>query len=256
MFAILSVFAVVLASLLIIRVATVILTATGLSHESARFQARSALSGVGFTTSEAESVVNHPVRRRVIMALMLLGSGGIVTAVVTVVFSFAGAQEQEKLVRAVVLLTGLLIVLSLARSRWVDRRLTVLISRVLGRFTDLDVRDYASLLHLAGEYAVMELAVDAGDWVAGRSLTELELRDEGLVVLGIVRRDGDYLGVPTGSTVVHAGDTLILYGREPDLCELDQRRAGAAGDRAHVEAVAEQDEIEGQQRRLEVAEPL
>jgi hypothetical protein len=48
MFAIVSVFAVVLASLLVIRVATVILTATGLSHESARFQARSALSGVGF----------------------------------------------------------------------------------------------------------------------------------------------------------------------------------------------------------------
>ena len=36
--------------------------ATGTSSELARFQARSAFTGVGFTTSEAESVVLHPVR--------------------------------------------------------------------------------------------------------------------------------------------------------------------------------------------------
>ena len=48
-------------SLLITRVATVALTTTGMSAPVARFQARSAMSGVGFTTSEADSVVNHPV---------------------------------------------------------------------------------------------------------------------------------------------------------------------------------------------------
>ncbi|HWH13902.1 MAG TPA: hypothetical protein VNT51_04095 [Miltoncostaeaceae bacterium] len=59
MIALASVFVVVIVSLLVTRVATVLLTATGLSREVARFQARSALSGVGFTTGEAESVVNH-----------------------------------------------------------------------------------------------------------------------------------------------------------------------------------------------------
>jgi len=51
-------------SLVITRVATVALTMTGLSRQVARFQARSALTGTGFTTSEAETVVNHPVRRQ------------------------------------------------------------------------------------------------------------------------------------------------------------------------------------------------
>ncbi|MEE3220394.1 MAG: potassium transporter TrkA, partial [Planctomycetota bacterium] len=41
-------------TLLITRVATVALMVTGLSRESARFQARSALTGVGFTTYESE----------------------------------------------------------------------------------------------------------------------------------------------------------------------------------------------------------
>ena len=52
-------------SLLITRIATLALAATGLSTESAKFQARSAFSGAGFTTHEAENVVGHPVRRRI-----------------------------------------------------------------------------------------------------------------------------------------------------------------------------------------------
>lgn len=56
-----------LVSFLITRVTTVALTVTGMAKESARFQARSAVSGVGFTTSESEAVVNHPLRRRIVM---------------------------------------------------------------------------------------------------------------------------------------------------------------------------------------------
>ena len=40
------------------RVATIALVGTGMATESAAFQARSALMGVGFTTAEAEGVIN------------------------------------------------------------------------------------------------------------------------------------------------------------------------------------------------------
>src|SRR5204863_1437497 len=74
-------------SLLITRVGTTALVHTGLSREVARFQARSAFFGVGFTTSESESVVNHPVRRRIVLWLVLLGNAGIVTVLASVVLS-------------------------------------------------------------------------------------------------------------------------------------------------------------------------
>jgi hypothetical protein len=45
--------------LIVVRAAILALVATGLPYEIARFQARSALSGVGFTTSEAETVVGE-----------------------------------------------------------------------------------------------------------------------------------------------------------------------------------------------------
>src|SRR5215212_9226871 len=85
--AVIAVLITVSVSLLITRIGTTALVHTGLSREVARFQARSAFFGVGFTTSEAESVVNHPVRRRIVLWLVLLGNAGIVTVLASVVLS-------------------------------------------------------------------------------------------------------------------------------------------------------------------------
>jgi len=178
MVAVATLLIVILLSLLITRVATMMLTQTGLSQESARFQARSALSGVGFTTSEAEAVVNHPVRRRIVMVLMLLGSAGVITVIGALFLSFANADFQEREQRLGILVVALGLLLLLARSSWVDRRLSTLIGRALNRWTDLEVSDYAALLRFADRFAVSELAVGPDSWLAGRSLSELNLRHE------------------------------------------------------------------------------
>jgi len=234
-----SLLVLILLALLVMRVATVVLTLTGLSRESARFQVRSAVTGVGFTTSETEAVVNHPLRRRVVMMLMLIGSAGVITAMTTLIVSFAGANREGALWRILLLVGGLAVLLTLARSAAFDRLLQRLISRALSRYTDLDVRDYAALLRISGDYTVTELYVEGGDWIANRRLDQLDLPHEGIQVLGIVGSDGGYRGTPAGSTTIRAGETLILYGRADAVAELDRRSAGAAGDAEHLEAIEE-----------------
>ena len=238
MAAIASVLVVILLSLLIARVATVALTLTGLSAEAARFQARSALSGTGFTTSEAEDVVGHPVRRRIVMALMLIGGAGLVTVIATLMLSFSGAGDGQALDRILLLLGGLTAVWLLARSSWVDRRLSWVIAKVLNRWTDLDARDYGALLHLSDRYAVGEIAVREGDRLAERLLDELDLREEGVVVLGLTLADGAWVGSPTADVHIRAGDRVLAYGPAAQLRELDRRPAGAEGQRVHDRAVA------------------
>src|SRR3954464_12393258 len=107
--ALVTVLVVVFVSLLVIRVATIALAPTRLSRESARFQARSAFSGIGFTTSESEAVVAHPVRRRIMLALMLVGSAGVVGVIASLAASFAGKSGGQAAVRAAVLLLGLVL---------------------------------------------------------------------------------------------------------------------------------------------------
>ena len=237
MIALLTFFLVVVASLTATRVAAVALILTGVSPEVARFQARSALSGSGFTTSEAESVVNHPARRQIIMFLMLIGSAGLVTAVATLSISFIGQDSSAGTSRLLVLLAGGLVLLVIARSSTIDRAMGRLFGRLLTRFTDLELRDYAGLLHLADGHSVMHLMVHEGAWLCSRTLGELELREEGVAVLGIERASGEYVGAPHRTTDIRPGDTLVAYGNSEALVELSQRQPGADGDRMHGDAV-------------------
>jgi len=243
MAAIISLLVVVALSLLITRIATVALTLTGLSREVARFQARSAFSGVGFTTKESEQVVHHPVRRRIVLLLILLGNAGVVSVLASLILSFSDLTGSQWLPRVAALLGGLAALWLIAASKLVDRWLSRLIGWALRRWTHLDVRDYAALLNLSGEYRVAELQAKPEDWLSNRRLSELKLRDEGILVLGIHKSDGTYIGAPRGHTEIHPGDTLVLYGRSSVICELDGRRTGISGDRAHAEAVKAQNEI-------------
>jgi K+/H+ antiporter YhaU regulatory subunit KhtT len=231
-------------SILTTRIATIALTRTGLARESARFQARSAFTGVGFTTHESEKAVSHPVRRRILMLLMLLGNAGIVTAMASLLLTFVNVSSTMSLLaRIVVLITGLVVLWSVASSQWLDRHLARIIHRALKRYTRLNVQDYAGLLHLSGEYQISELQVQPDDWLANRTLGELKLRDEGILVLGIARDPTTYLGTPTAKTEIVPGDTLIIYGRESAVKKLDQRRKDPQAEREHEEAVIRQEAV-------------
>ncbi len=241
---------VVTLSILVTRIATVALTYTGLSRESAKFQARSAFTGVGFTTHESEKVVNHPIRRRILLMLMLLGNAGVITAVSSLIISFVNTSQSNALYWKIFLLvTGVLLLWLLANSKIVDRHLSQLISIFLNRYTRLNVQDYAKLLHLAGDYQVIELYVKQGDWLVGRMLGELKLPDEGVIVLGVNRPNGDYLGIPDGSTELRHGDILIVYGHADRIDSIDRRHSGVSGNIEHRQKVEATERVKRQEKQ-------
>lgn len=241
MISILSLLTILTILLIVTRVATVALVHTGLSREMARFQARSAFTGVGFTTHESESIVNHPVRRRVVMILMLTGNAGIISAIASLLLAFLdeGSTPYSLPMRIGMLVLGLLVLWLLSTSTALDKWLSRVITWALKKWTDIEVRDYASLLHLSENHQIQELFVEEANWIAGRSLGDMRLSDEGVMVIGIRRTEGTYIGAPKGQTKIRAGDVLLMYGRDSLLKELDQRCCGPQGDVAHKNAVEE-----------------
>lgn len=223
MAALVTLLVVLLLSLLVTRVATVALTLTGMSKEAARFQARSAFTGAGFTTSESEAVVRHPVRRRIVMWLMLAGNAGIVAAVGSGLLTFIEVGETANwTLRFIVLGCGLVGLWVVATSRFLDRLIFRATTWALRRWTTVDVADYAEVLHVAGDYTVVVLPVQADDALAGRTLDELDLRSRGMLTLGIERADGSFVGVPPLTTQVQPGDQLTIYGRVAAINGLTQ----------------------------------
>ena len=234
-------------SLIITRTAAVMLELTGMSRDSARFQARAAYCGVGYASGEFDGIMTHPVRRRIISTLMLLGNAGTATVVATMIISFTKDPDHttHMLSKLIVVGIGLLLLFLAARSKFVDQRLRVFVEWALESFTHLDLNDYTALLHMSEGFSILEVDVQEGDWLGGRDLATLALPKEGVLVLGIHRSDGKYIGSPTGTDTIDIGDTLLVYGRLSQLEELNQRKHGTSGMYAHLAAVTEREKEEG-----------
>ena len=111
--------------------------------------------------------------------------------------------------------------------------------------------NYANLLHLRDKYKIMEMNIKTDDWLANKSLKKLKIRDEGVMVLGITRKDGNYIGAPDGTTKIKSAGTLILYGRDSALEKLYQRKLGSIGDEEHKRAVDEQKDVVRKEKELD-----
>lgn len=256
MLSILSVLLIVALSVLVTRIATIALVHTGLSRQAARFQARSAFTGVGFTTDEAELVVNHPVRRSIILLLMLLGNAGVVTAIVSLLLSFIDPRPTvSSMTKVLILVAGIGALWLASRSRLLDRLLSRVVTSTMERHEGLTVVDYARLLDVGRDYGVSECRIRTGDWLADRRLKDLSLGAEGILVLGIRRANGVYLGAPTGNAEVHEGDTLVLYGQAKKLQEISVRRQTPEGIAAHGRSVEEQKNTATEERLIERRNP-
>ena len=257
MIAIFGLLFVLLAALMAIRTATAALTLTGMSRDLARFQSISAFTGVGFTTAESEAVMNHPVRRRIVMALMVIGNIGIVTAASSLILTFMERDAERWLDDLLLAVLGLAVSVLLSFNRKLDVLFHRNLREWLRRFGVVHAQDFEDILHLTDEFSVSELIVPEEHWLEGRKLSDARLNDEGVTVLGIHREDGSWVGVPRGETRVDRGDRLVVYGRAVTIEDLTERRRDEEGDAHHEEAVVQtrhQRAVQLQHERLVEAE--
>jgi hypothetical protein len=225
MIALIGLLIIIVLSVIVVRIGATTLELTGLSPEIASFQAQSAFSGVGFTTSESETIVTHPVRRRIIRILILLGSAGVTTSVATLVLTFVGQTGRDILNRALILLTGLLVILLLVRSRQISYLMKKLISKALKKWTTLRIFDYDQLLGFSEGYTISRIKVRSHSRLCDKKLSEIKLEQEGVLILGIYRKIKNketYIGGLTGDSVIHPQDVLICYSREEIGKELSE----------------------------------
>jgi hypothetical protein len=207
---------VIFLSFLIVRAAAVALMMTGMDQSRARFQALSAFSGTGFTTREAESMVSHPVRRRIATWLMILGNAGIVTVIVTATSSVVTSSGYSILLTVLLLVVGVFVVVRIARNRGFTRRWERFIEDrfIRSRIIGADVVE--DLTHLAEDYGLVRINITEDSPLVGGSLAQASLADRQSFVLGI-ERGHDWISLPGGEERVSEGDRLVVYGQLDEL---------------------------------------
>ena len=195
------------------KLSTGALIATGVPPESAAFQARSAFSGAGFTTVEAENVVNHPVRRRIIGTTMFVGSLGTPTLVVTVLVGFIAPGPGSTVERTLVTVSGVLLIVMMVFNKPYQRWLEGIGVRYVRRRLEPALSsEPAELLVLSDTMAVQSIRLGETPADAPRSLRALAHALPEVTVLGI-RRGQEFIGEPPVDVELHPDDELIVYGR-------------------------------------------
>ncbi len=198
-------------SYLVVRAGAIALMMTGMDQQKARFQALSAFSRAGFTTREAEAVVNNPRRRQIITWLIILGNAGLVTVIVTATSSVATSEGYNIPITIGVIIVGALLLYLLAGrsrfARWWDS----FIENRLVKSHVLEEGNTEDLLHLNEGYGLLRAIITQGSSLIGQSLNEANTTGDGFWIVGI-ERDRQWISLPRSVETINQGDKLVVYG--------------------------------------------
>lgn len=202
------------------RLTTGALIATGVPPDTASFQARSALNGVGFTTIEAETVVNHATRRKIIATTMFVGSLGTPTLVVSVLVGFVAPGPGSITERTLVITSGLILIAMVAINRPAQQLLVRVGQRYANRRLIPALADEVNeLLTLGDDVIVGSIRLSEEPGQTYRSLHGMRTALTGVTVLGVQQGDR-YLGESPIDVELHKGDKLVVYGHRERLNRL------------------------------------
>jgi hypothetical protein len=206
-------------SYLIVRIGAIALEMTGMDRSRARFQALSAFSGTGFTTREAELVVNHPRRRKIVTYLMILGNAGIVSVVATLVISLRPSGVLKPSLNLAIIIASLLVMSRVVTHQKFAVKLTEKISHILRDKFHFEKVQIQEVLQQSHGYGVAQALVGKDSKVVGMLLKDSGFREADLLVIS-VERDEKMIPIPRADTKIRAGDRLTCYGKLENLSKL------------------------------------
>jgi hypothetical protein len=202
---------VIVASFFVVRVGAILLELTGLQWEQAKFQSLSAFTNSGFTTKEAEDVVKHPVRRRIVTYLIIIGNAGIATTIGAFAGSLMTGNSIGALSNVGIILVAVLIVTWVARRQGFGTRIRVRLEKYLSARYDFQAPSAEDLLRLGEGYVLTRITLPKEWPSAGRPLKELDLKDRLVQVLAI-ERGARFYPIPGGDDRLMPGDRVVVYG--------------------------------------------
>ncbi|MGD2065426.1 MAG: TrkA C-terminal domain-containing protein [Dehalococcoidia bacterium] len=206
----------ILVSFIIVRIGGFILQLTGIEPDVARFQALSAFSGTGFTTREAERVVGHKTRRRIVTILIILGNAGTVTVIATLVASFTQVEGYLWFfIRLVIIIAGIfglyrLIIRSNVGQRFLDWLQKPIVDRVLRGTPAVE-----EVFHVEKDWAISLVMVKSSSESIGLSVADITA--EGDIEILSIDRAGTYLTRPDSEEKIVEGDRLLVYGNRKSV---------------------------------------
>jgi amino acid transporter len=205
--------------LFILWLGSIALEATGMEREKARFQALSALSGTGFTTREAESIVNHPRRRRIVSWLIFLGSVGIIAFILVMILYLRAGFKAPTLVHIGIIIISIFILGLIVWTGLINKLSNIIVS-LLHKGHPVSDFNTEEILHQVGDYGIARIRINERNGATSFTLGNKKFKEQDITILAIERGD-KVLSLPKDEEVVLAGDRLLCYGKVSGISGLN-----------------------------------
>jgi MFS family permease len=206
----------ILASFIVVRIGGFALQLTGLEPDVARFQALSAFSRAGFTTAEAERVVQHRTRRRIVTILIILGNAGIVTMIAALVASFTEVTGYGWFfIRLAIIIVGIFVLYRLIIRSGAVNRIFDWVRKPLMKRIVMEAPAIEEILHVEKNWGVHFVMIKEKSKNIGLSLADITAKGD-VEILAIDRPDA-FLAKPDSAEKLMEGDRLLAYGRDESV---------------------------------------
>ena len=209
----------ILASFIIVRIGGFALQLTGIEPDVARFQALSAFSGTGFTTTEAERVVRHRTRRRIVTILIILGNAGLITIIATLVASFTQVTGYSWFfIRLAIIVVSIFVLYRLIVASRAGNHILHWFRRPLMKRIVREAPAIEEIFHMGKEWGVSLVMIKGKSNTIGLSLADILV--EGDIEILAIDRAGTYIPRPEETEKILEGDRLLAYGRDKSVKQL------------------------------------
>jgi len=209
----------ILVSFIVVRIGGLALQLTGIEADVARFQALSAFTGTGFTTTEAERVVRHRTRRRIVTILIILGNAGLVTIIATLVATFTQVTGYSWFfIRLAIIVVSIFILYRLIVTSRFGNRILVLVRKPLLKRILREAPAVEEVYHIGKDWGINLVMIKEKSKNIGRSLADI-IAEEDIEILAVDRAD-EFLPRPDTRETILEGDRLLVYASRESVKRL------------------------------------
>lgn len=201
--------------LIIIDIFAIMFRLTGMSIEKARFQVVSLLTSTGYTTKESESIAQHPTRRKLASALMIISYVSTLTFISLLVNMLSKSLLNTKSIIAIVIsIVSIVIFLKSSLLESIERVIEHLVEKsALWKKTN---SRYLSFITKHKGYSIGEVYLCENSDLIGKSIIDSGLNYIEIKVLN-VDKGYEFINFPSADYVFQENDKLTVYGNSNNI---------------------------------------
>ncbi|MFK2825891.1 TrkA C-terminal domain-containing protein [Bacillus sp. B190/17] len=197
----------------VIEISVMLFNLTGLETDVSRYQVVSMLTNTGFTTDEAQLILDHPVRRRLSMFLILFGAFSLAV----IISSITNILADDLRLKELALINVVLLILVLAgKTPFIRHKLQKKLSYEMEKKLEISELPVKDALYLNEDDLVTDVVIDESSEFIGKKTTELIRRDEDVNIL-FIKRGKVYVRSSLASEKIQEGDQLFIYGNKKTI---------------------------------------